>query len=1001
MTATALDPSGLTHPGRLPISSLRRPFAVDLDGDWQFALVSSPADLEGAAWGTASVPGLWTMSSDVDRPHYTNVAMPFTDVPPQIPAHNPVGVYRRTFAFRPSADRVILHVGAAEGHLRAYVNGTSVGTSGDSHLAAEFDVTEAVRDGENVVELHVAKWSGASYLEDQDQWWQSSLARSVGIVTRPAVALADVSAVADFDPVSGRGTLILAVETHGLSHLPEPAHAVRVTLRGSSTVLPVSGRVAAPTLPKPDRDRSTRPAQRLPEDFMDLLSIRAASAPVPPEFRAIPNTLGAPALPASPAGTARFLLEDLDVDPWSAEMPALYEIDIELLDAEARVVDATSPRVGFRRVEIVGRDLLVNGGRIMVQGVARHDVDPRTGRVISYERMHAELSLLKRMNVNAIRTAHYPNDPRVLDLCDELGLYVVDEADVEGHAFASILPDDPRYLTEIVDRVARMVVRDRNHPSVIAWSLGNETGYGAAHDAAAAWIRRFDPTRPVHYEGAISTDWHGGRGATDIVCPMYGSFSALKAYAADERADRPLILCEYAYSQGNATGELAHYWELFETLPGLQGGFIWGFVDQALDPDGDGRYRYGGDFGDEPNNGPTLLFGIAFPDLTPKPAFWEARGLFSPVRIVSDGEAAGRGRLRIRNRQTFADLSRLELTARIDGREGTLAEAAIDAGTLAPGAELTIELPETLQRPLAEAIAVSLVVRTRHDEPWAPRGTEVAVEQIVLARGPVAMPAPLAPVELGEAGALEHPLLTMPPRLSLWRAMTDHDVSFALDNRFVRSGFFALDAQSVEIVDGERETVVTTRYAAAFGDEVRHVRTLSRLGDDDFLLHEQVVLPEGTRDGLRVGVEFHLVPGFETARWTGLGPWENYPDRSASALLGAWESPIDEMSVPYIVAQENGTRGGTTRLELRGPSGVVEIEMAEPLHINVARHTVAELEAADHWWKLPESDRTVVHLDIAHRGVGSALLGPDTRPIHRLFGERYEWTWRLRLRATA
>ncbi|MEQ0558230.1 glycoside hydrolase family 2 TIM barrel-domain containing protein [Amycolatopsis sp. NEAU-NG30] len=994
------DRSGLHAVNRAPMHALRREPEISLEGTWQFQLRASDTAPEAPDWATAEVPGLWTMTSTVDRPHYTNVPMPFDEVYPDVPAANPLGVYRRTVDLDPPAGRrVFLHVGAAEGQLRVAVNGVAVGTSADSHLAAEFDITDALTAGTNTIELAVAKWSAGSYLEDQDHWWQSGLSRSVFLYTVPEIRLADVSVQADFDPEADRGALRVLVSTEGLRRRSEVHHTVRVHVLGETHELPIAPRLPAPTLPpplKPPHDRATRPARRLPDDFMDILSIKAAAAPVPPEYRAIPDVAFSVMTPPAAAGTALLELAGLEVPPWSAERPELHDLLIELVDPDGTVVDSTALRTGFRRVVVSGRDLLVNGRRILVQGVNRHDVDPRTGRVLSRERMLAELSLLKRCNVNAIRTSHYPNDPVLLDLCDELGFYVVGEADIESHAFASTLADDPRYLTEIVERVARMVLRDRNHPSVLIWSLGNESGYGAAHDAAAAWVRRFDPTRPVQYEGAIATDWHGGHAASDLVVPMYPSFAALRAYSADHRADRPLITCEYAYSQGNSTGGFADYWDLFETLPGLQGGFLWEFTDQALDPDGDGRYRYGGDFGDEPNNGPTLLNGVVFPDLTPKPALFEVRGVFSPLRVVSDAETLRWGQLRVRNRQSFADLSAYELEVRVDTRHGPSAVLAVATPDLVAGQEDTLLLPGEIVRAAADpdALGVSLVVRTRYDTPWAPAGTEVAVEQVVLPRPLPALPAAGRAVADGE---LTHPLLARAPRLSLWRALTDNDRAFSLDQRFVRSGFFALEPVKTSVTAREDRTAVAIHYRTAFGDEVVHHRDLIEAGPHDYVFREDVVLPEDTRDGLRVGMVFELVAGFRDATWVGLGPWENYPDRRRHALLGRWAAPIDELAVPYVRPQEHGTRGGVTELAVTGPAGRIEVSTAVPVHVNVGRHTVDQLEAAGHWWELPDSDATVIQVDIAHRGVGTALLGPDTRSAHRLAGTRYSWQWRLRL----
>ncbi|WP_353816196.1 glycoside hydrolase family 2 TIM barrel-domain containing protein [Agromyces sp. SYSU T00266] len=983
---------------RETMRAVRRPADIPLDGTWDFQLLPTPDAQHSDAWETAEVPSLWTMSSPQDRPFYTNVPMPFDEMPPTVPAENPTGVYRRLVALRPEpGTRIILHVGAAEGQLTVTVNGHAYAPSTDSHLEAEFDITDVAVDGDNTIELAVAKWSEESYLEDQDQWWQSGISRSVWISIVPEIRIADVVVHADWDHERAIGSLRLDVETAGLAQRRDGGYKVRVEAAEHTAEADIAARVAAPTLPKPAKERDSRPAPMLPDDVMDLLSIKAASAPIPTEFRAIPN-LGSMAMPTfGIAGTAKAELLDIDVQPWSPERPALYDVRVTLVDPDGADIDAVSLRVGFRTVRIVGSDLLVNGARVLVQGVNRHDIDERTGRVISRDRMLKELSLLKRFNVNAIRTAHYPNDPVFLDLCDEVGFLVVDEADVEAHAFASRIPDDPDYLLPIVERVQRMVLRDRNHPCVIAWSLGNESGHGAAQDAAAAWVRSTDPSRPVHYEGAIATDWHGGRSATDIVAPMYPSFAALEGYANDERTDRPLILCEYAYSQGNSTGGLAEYWRLFETLPALQGGFIWEFTDHALDIEGDGTFRYGGDFDDTAHDGATMLNGIAFSDATPKPAMFEMRGIFSPVRITSDAADALAGTIRVCSRRHFADLSDLAFELRVETRDGAVSSTPISLN-LEPGEETALTLPAEVASSLAgdHALALSLSVRTARDAIWAPAGTELSVEQVVLPRTARPLREAGQPADVTDDGAIAHPLLAAPPELCLWRAMVDNDNSFALDKRFVRSGFFSLTPSSVEVEKTDDATLVTIRYATAWDDEVVHRRRISEVAGG-YRIDEEVSLPEGTRDGLRVGVRFELEGRFDDAEWVGLGPWENYPDRHSSALLGRWASSIDDLATPYLIPQENGTRGGVDHLEISGPAGVVTVTSAQPLHVSASRHTLDELEDATHWWQLPDSSRTIVHLDIAHRGVGTALLGPDTQRVHRLAGDHYAWSWELTL----
>lgn len=993
---------------RLPMHAIRRGAAQILDGEWSFQLLPTVDHELGPDWTSVSVPELWTMREPSDPPHYTNITMPFDLVPPFIPEQNPTGVYRKLFhGEAESGERIILHVGAAEGFLQVFVNGEAIGESTDSHLAAEFDVTDACEPGFNELELRVAKWSFHTYLEDQDQWWHGGLSRPVELHRVPAIRLQDVGVTADYDARTGLGSVTVVAATAGLEYAEVSSHRlrVRVDTLGIDEEREIAPRSRPQTIPRTAEVRETRPPQLLPDGFMDILSLSAANVEMPPPLAMAAQFMNPAAQPAVP-GTAKIRVDGLTVQPWSAERPHLEQVVVDLVDKDGTVLDTTTVRTGFRRVEIVGRDLLVNGRRIWIQGVNRHDFDPETGRVLSREDHIADLTLLKRFNVNAVRTSHYPNDPEFLELCDEFGLYVFDEADIEAHAYATSICNDPRYLPAFVDRVSRMVLRDRNHPSVIAWSLGNETGYGANHDAAAGWVRHFDPTRPVHYEGAISLDWHGGHAATDIVCPMYPAFSALEAYTVDPTVDRPVILCEYAYSQGNSTGALAEYWRLFESLPGLQGGFIWEFKDHALDPDRDGRYRYGGDFGDTPNDGPVLLNGVVFADGTPKPALYEARGVFSPVRITSTAQQALAGRLGLHNRQSFTDLSALRFEASVE-RTGGRSEPHPIIVAAPAGVDVELGLPTELVTALGEpdAVALNIDVHVADETPWAPVGTVIAQHQVLLPREVAfrSSPAGAGPAPLDSAGRLAHPMLASTPRLCLWRAVVDNDSSFFLDQRFIRTGFFRLEQESVEVTSptpGVSEA--TIRYRTAFDEPVLHRRRVIAVETagaevSEFLFEEVVELPHGSEDGLRVGIELEPAGAYDQVDWLGLGPWENYPDRRSAALSGRWSSTIDDFVVPYLVPQENGGRGEVETLELTGPGGRVTTEHDSPLQVTVGRHTIDELEAATHWWQLPPSARTIVHLDIAHRGIGTGVLGPDVRPAFRLDRSDYSWSWRLRL----
>jgi beta-galactosidase len=993
---------------REPAHALTHHDRLDLNGTWDFELLPAPDAEPTGTWRPLTVPGAWTMQDTDDRPIYTNVRMPFDTHPPHPPRENPTGIHRRRFDVPEewSGRRVVLHVGAAESVLLVQLNGQDVGMSKDSHLAAEFDVTDALCHGANELVLTVVKWSDASFVEDQDQWWHGGITRDVYLYSTPRTHLADVRAVADYDPASGDGTLALTVTVDTRDRVLDEELRIRVRTGGQEHVAPVPLRRPR-SLPGEAGDQAAL-ATPPGTDLFGLYSGTAAGMPLPTGVEGAFEQALARMFPP-PGGRAQLTVSSPGVTAWSAEQPALHDVEIELLAADGTTVDATRLRVGYRRVEIAGRDLLLNGARIWIQGVNHHDFHPRTGRTLTRDEIADELRLLKRFNVNALRTAHYPGHPELLDLADEFGFYIVDEADIEAHDFATALCDDPRYLGAFLDRTSRMVTRDKNHPSVIAWSLGNESGSGANHDAAAAWVRRHDPTRPLHYEGAINRDWYGGHTQTDIVCPMYPTIEALQAYSRHPRADRPLIMCEYQHAMGNSNGSFDDYWDVIRSAPGLQGGFVWELWDHGLDPEGDGHYRYGGDFGDQPNDGNFCIDGLLFPDGTPHPALYELRHVFAPVTVASDPITARDGRIELRNERHFRTLDDLRFTVRVVTADATGPAVELAVPHVPPQERAQVALPQSVVRELrenADALALRLTVTTARDQAWAPAGTELTVHQLEFAAqadGPrtiieraTRVPAP--PLRLDEAGLLQHPLLSAGPRLSLWRALTDNDKSRFVHGKLRASG---LDRVTRELdhcetsPDGDR-AVVHARYVTAQGAEIRHEQTLTHERPGRIRFEERVLIPESLTDIPRLGVVLETVPGFESVRWVGDGPHECYPDRRASALTGCWSARVDDLPVPYLRPQENGGRSRVTDVHLTGPDATtLTLGFDRPLQLNVSHHTVADLESATHYWELKPRPETVVHFDVAHRGLGTASVGPDTLPRFRVGPGTYAWTWWL------
>lgn len=956
----------VTSWGRLPMNAVdRRSGVLPLDGDWRFQLLPAPDAPVGGSWSSAQVPGAWTVQGTDDLPQYTNVRMPFPEYPPHSPAANPTGVYEREVDVPAewAGRRIVLQVGAAESVLLVQVDGQPVGVSKDSHLAAEFDLTGRVRAGaRSVVRLTVVKWSDASHIEDQDQWWHGGITRSVLLYATDPLHLADVTVRAS------RGGKL----------------RVDCQVRDAAGALPegwyVSGELEGHLLTQDaEFDRFNAEDERV-SDFL---------------------------------GEARLRTVVADVRTWNAETPELYSLTVRLHRADGTVADTSRHRTGFRDVEITGRDLLVNGERIFVRGVNRHDFHPLTGRTVSYDDMRADLITLKRFGFNAIRTSHYPGDPALYDLADELGFYVVDEADIESHDHAHEIADDPRYLNAFVDRVSRMVLRDKNHPSVIIWSLGNESDYGANHDAAAGWVRRHDPTRPVQYEGAAKLDWADPSVASDIACPMYASLEECVAHALSGRQTKPLIWCEYSHAMGNSNGTLADHWAAIESTPGLQGGFIWEFWDHGIlqrvndgRPVGRGgvglydngvaapghRWAYGGDFGELLHDGAFIADGVVFPDRTPKPVMYEHREIAAPVRI----ECFRHEGIVLGNHQHFRGLAWLTGEWELSLADGRTLTAPAELPDLRPGETAAVPLPFELPEEGGEAW-LTLRVTTAGDEPWAPRGTVVCLPQVRLREAVPQAPVMLKNrfVEVDDDGLLVHPLLTAAPTLSLWRAPTDNDELGGMAPRWRDWGLDALVRKVADVRRSPGRVTVHAEYACAAG-VVRHLQVFTAV-EGAIHVAESAELPDGLDDVARVGSVFETVAGLDLMEWYGQGPWESYPDRAFGAPVGHHSVPVDALFTPYLRPQESGGRHGVRHFTLSAPDATgLAVVLDEPRQVGVSRYRAADLTGVTHHDELVPRAGCVVHIDAAHRGLGTASCGPDTTASYLVAPGVHRWSWTLR-----
>ena len=997
---TLISFSGYVDPdSAMSVKREDSPFCFSLNGDWKFHWVKSPdlrpagfekPEFDDSAWDEIPVPSNWQMHG-YGKPIYTNVRYPFRKDPPRVMGEvpedwtkhelpNPVGSYRRTFTIPRDWDgrQVFLHFEGVQSAMYVWLNGREVGYSQGSMTPAEFDVTKYLQEGVNHLAVQVLRWSDGSYLEDQDFWRLSGIYRDVFLFSTPKVHIRDFFVHTDLDENYENAELRVDVKVRNYGNRKAAVYPVTMVL-------------------------------------------------LDPEGESVPETASiyaeVPVLGLGQERTVTLVAKIPRPRLWTCETPALYRLFVLLAESPLEP-DFVTCRVGFREVEIDGGRLLINGAPVKLKGVNRHEHDPDRGHAVTMDTMLEDIRLMKAFNVNTVRTSHYPNQPVWYDLCDQYGLFVIDEANVESHGMGygkESLGHDPAWELAHVDRQISMVERDKNHPSIIMWSMGNEAGPGRNFQACREAILAIDDSRPIHYER--------DNGKADVDSTMYPSVEWLQRTGA-AKSDKPFFVCEYAHAMGNAVGNLAEYWEVIEGSDRLIGACIWDWVDQGLrtkTPEGVEYFAYGGDFGDLPNDNSFCCNGMVFPDRSIPPKMWEMRRVYQYVDVTV--EDLDQGDLRVHNKHFFIDLTgELSLMILEDGRPlpwtGSMTFSDIPPGEskvvrcptpglkLQPGAEYLLNI--TVNRKIDDEHSIE-VGHCQLELPWyrspePPLSIEsmgplrhVENQELLIVEGNG-----FKAVFSRETGTLETlrydgvDVLTSGggPVLNAFRAPVNNDKWCS--GGWEQAGLDSLEHEVTSFlvnVLGDSALRVDVEGVSRGSGECRfETKTTWTVLGNGFIDVSSQIVPHGAPGVLpRIGNILSVPSELETVQYYGRGPHENYVDRKAGADLGEHTTTATEMFVPYVHTQDTGNREDVRWIGLMDDMGRgLVIAARETLSVSALHHTPQDLAAANHPHELPRREEIYVTLDCGQLGLGGASCGPRPMAQYVLKPEPFRLEYSLR-----
>lgn len=950
---------------------------VSLNGSWDFLYLEAPEyspedfyiqEADTGKWGTIRVPSCWQLQG-YGHMHYTDVLYLFPINPPYVPSKNPTGIYRRNFTVEKKwlHKRTIIKFHGVDSAYDFWVNGQYVGYGKVSRMPAEFDLTDVILEGENQIIVRVYQWSDGTYLEDQDMWWLSGIYRDVELIHMDHTCIWDCHIETDLNETYEDGILNARV-----------------------------------FMEKPAKDTSLRWALLDEEE----------------------KTVSEGAL-TEVGETADIHIPVENVKLWNAEKPYGYTFLLMRYQGE-ELKEAIPFYTGFRKIEIKGNTFTVNGKAVLLNGVNRHDYDPKNGRTVTKESMLSDVLLMKQHNINAIRCSHYPANEYLYELCDRYGLYVIDEADLECHGFElsgeyNRISNDPSWENAYVDRVKRMIERDRNHPCIIMWSLGNESSFGCNFEKMASVARDMDPARLIHYEGDSEAK------VTDVYSTMYTRLNKLiEIGQGNQGGNKPHILCEYGHSMGNGPGGLLEYQEAYRKYERLQGGFIWEWFDHGIETkrdNGEIYYKYGGDYGDTPTNGNFCIDGLLFPDRTPSPALKEYKQVIAPVKAVLK---SWEDRLvEVENSYDFLGLEHLKLQWNISYDDKVLFQGEIGALEVSPGTKKEINLVCGPIEVLPNTdYYLNLFFVLKEDAPYAKAGHLVAREQFRL---PVYMAERRKRLEKGSLhvvsseteivirnenaevvfnkvyGNLEsykargRQLMNQGPELTVDRAIIDNDMYKKEDWR--NKYFLHLSSEQLEAVQVEQEkdrvTVTFYKYFSclnqSWGYHLAYCYYIHNHGTLELKLTGKVrkegeifpaMLP-------RIGIFFHT-PKLREVAWYGRGDGENYCDSIKAAFMGVYRGNVDSLHTDYVYPQENGHREQVKWFSLTDGKEGLLIKAAQPVGINVHDYTKEALEKAAHMGCIETCEDLVVNVDYRQSGLGSNSCGEEQLEPYRAGLEDFE-----------